>query len=81
MSEIIDSIEGEGLRKKNNLSQSTPRTVSPGTYGIRKLPGRREKVRVVGSRKDGGPVHRSRTICFKCEKGVDGICVSQHICE
>jgi hypothetical protein len=51
--------------------------------GIIKLPERKEKVCVVCSRKDGGPVKRSRTICvihtYICEKGLHGNCLSEHL--
>ncbi|KAI4483421.1 hypothetical protein M0802_013414 [Mischocyttarus mexicanus] len=68
---IIQSITTEWMAEKGidpewSLGESSRSTTRP---GIRKLPGRREKVCVVCNREDGGPVRRSRTICIHCYKG------------
>ncbi|KAI4474704.1 hypothetical protein M0802_015485 [Mischocyttarus mexicanus] len=79
---IIQSITTEWIAEKNvNPESLLGHTSRESTVpGIHKLPGRREKVCVVCSRVDGGPVRRSRTICNKCNKGLHGICISKHQC-
>ncbi|XP_026667264.1 piggyBac transposable element-derived protein 4-like isoform X1 [Ceratina calcarata] len=79
---IIQSISTEWMAEKNmNPESSLGHTSRDSTVpGIRKLPGRREKVCVVCSRVDGGPVRRLRTICNNCNKGLHGICISKHQC-
>ncbi|CAK9816228.1 hypothetical protein ANTPLA_LOCUS8929 [Anthophora plagiata] len=80
---IIQSITKEWMAEKNmNPESSLGHTSRDSTVpGIRKLPGRKEKVCVVCSRVDGGPVRRSRTICNHCNKGLHGVCMSMHQCE
>ncbi|CAK9832660.1 PiggyBac transposable element-derived protein 4 [Anthophora retusa] len=79
---IIQSITTEWMAEKNmNPESSLSHTSRDSTVpGIRKLPGRREKVCVVCSRVDGGPVRRLRTICNHCNKGLHGVCISKHQC-
>ncbi|PNF19106.1 hypothetical protein B7P43_G09791 [Cryptotermes secundus] len=84
ISSIIEAIENEWMleRNWNELATSVQAYTSlPAEgFGIRRLAGRKERVCVVCSRKNGGPVHRSRTICIRCEKGLHGLCMSQHKC-
>lgn len=81
ITDIIESITTEWMTVKGNperpLCETSSNTAGP---GIRKLPGRREKVCVVCSRRDGVPVRRSRTICIHCCKGLHGVCISEHQC-
>ncbi|CAK9832764.1 PiggyBac transposable element-derived protein 4 [Anthophora retusa] len=82
ITDIIQSITTEWMAEKR-IGHDTPlaeTSTNVPRIGVRKLPGKLERVCVVCSRKNGGPKRKSRTICNRCNKGLHGVCISSHEC-